>query len=537
MKTTILMLIVIMFISLTACTSDEAPKATPPEFAEEIFYHMHQRSFYDSNGDSHGDLNGITAKLDYLQELGVTSILLTPLYESGFYHNYFADNFETIDPEYGTKDDYFRLVEALHQRGMKLYMDIELHYVTYNHHWYKDSHQNPASEFSNYIIYNGPDNSDPESIIFGLKSLKSYDGTEIGFTSIDLYDPDVKAYHLNLLKYWIDPNQDGDFSDGVDGYRMDHIMDDLDWKGIRTNLLTDFWRPILQELRKVNPKVKVIGEQAEWGYGRNYLVKGDLDAVFAFPLHDAARHLNAAQIASRTDSTWQLTPAGKHQLVFIENHDTDRFASFVENHPASLRAGAALTLLQKGIPSIYYGQELGMTGEKYEWGITDANDIPRREAFEWYKTVNGEGMALWYKDSGPWWDDSNLKENDGISLEEQKADSSSLWHYYRSLIDFRKQHPTLARGSAAAIENGTNDVLTMVREWEGERLLVAINLSNEDRGISISSEALSEGKALSAELLYPRSNATIDIAAGTTLSRSLPPGEAQVFRLISIQQN
>lgn len=525
-------LLTIVFF-LLSCSTTQTERPTPPEFSDEIFYHMHLRSFYDSNGDGHGDLNGITAKLDYLQELGVTSILLTPLYESGFYHNYFADDFEKIDPEYGTKGDYFNLLAALHQRGMKLYMDIELHYVTYNHPWFKDSHQNPSSQFSKYIIYNGPDNSDPESIIFGLKSLKSYDGTDIGFTSLDLYNPEVKAYHLNLLKYWIDPNQDGDFSDGIDGYRMDHIMDDLDWKGIRTNLLTDFWRPIMQELRKVNPGIKVIGEQAEWGYGQDYLVKGDLDAVFAFPLHDAARHLNPGQISGRTDTTWQLTPPGKHQLVFIENHDTDRFASIVENDPASLRAGAALNLFQQGIPSIYYGQELGMTGVKHEWGITDANDIPRREAFEWYQSVNGEGMALWYKDSGPWWDGSNLKDNDGISLEEQQADSSSLWHYYRTLIEFRKQHPVLSRGTSTPVSNDAADVLTILREWEGQRLLVAINLANESREISIASGSFGAGSAFSAAQLFPASEANSEIAVDAAFTLTLSPGEAQVLRIIS----
>src|SRR5688500_4463800 len=89
----------------------------------EVIYHVFQRSFHDSNGDSHGDLKGIKQKLGYLQDLGVTSILLTPLYQSAFYHNYFATDFEKIDPRYGTMEDYFDLVREVHKRGMKIYQD------------------------------------------------------------------------------------------------------------------------------------------------------------------------------------------------------------------------------------------------------------------------------------------------------------------------------------------------------------------------------------------------------------------------------
>ncbi|MCB0296054.1 MAG: alpha-amylase, partial [Calditrichaeota bacterium] len=184
-------------------------------------------------------------------------------------------------------------------------------------------------------------------------------------------------------------------------------------------------------------------EQAEWGYGKEYFAKGDLDAVFAFPLYMAVGRFNKQDLMNKIDSTFLSTPAGKHQLVFIENHDTDRFASVVAENPGKLRVGAALNILLKGIPSIYYGQELGMKGVKQEWGPTDANDILRREAFEWYQTVDGPGMALWYRDSGPWWDLTNLRDDDGISLEEQQATPGSLWQFYRQLLTLRREHAAL----------------------------------------------------------------------------------------------
>src|SRR5690349_5628099 len=101
---------------LAGCRENQPVPENNPQ--AEIMYHVFQRSFYDSNGDGHGDLEGMTAKLDYLQQLGVNALLLLPLYESEYYHNYFATDFEAIDKEYGSKEDFFGLVQAAHQRGM-----------------------------------------------------------------------------------------------------------------------------------------------------------------------------------------------------------------------------------------------------------------------------------------------------------------------------------------------------------------------------------------------------------------------------------
>src|ERR1700712_3283359 len=118
-------LTVIALLSILTAANSNAIAPVKKAAQEEIIYHIFQRSFYDSNGDLHGDLNGIRLKLDYLQKLGVTAVLLTPLYESVFYHNYFSGDFKKIDPRYGTLKEYRALVKELHRRGMKFYMDME----------------------------------------------------------------------------------------------------------------------------------------------------------------------------------------------------------------------------------------------------------------------------------------------------------------------------------------------------------------------------------------------------------------------------
>ena len=458
---------------------------------EEIFYLIFPRSFYDSDGDKIGDLNGVVQKLDYLEELGITSIIMTPLYPSIYYHNYFADDFEGIDPEFGSLEDYQNMIHEIHKRGMKFYMDTEIQYVTKNHKWFKESYGNPNSKFSDYIFYNDSINKDPESIIFDLKGLESYNGDYLPITTVNLNNEEVKEYMRNLYAYWADPNQDGNFEDGVDGFRLDHMMDDLDYKKLLPNLFEGFWKPLIESVQEVNPNIKFIAEQADWGDpGVSYFSKADVDIVYAFWL---IRPIGGGNnYANTLDTLLKLTPADKYQFLFLENHDLPRFANhvdFLQLGIEATKASAVSVLLNKGIPFIYYGQELGMKGDRIH-GKNDGNDIPKREAFEWNKSIDAAGMALWYKDSGPWWDSTNLKSNDGISVEEQQDDPNSLLNFYKKLARLRKEHPGLSIGEEKVIRNKNPDILVYSRWYKNSRILIAVNRSHEPLSTEVSQESL-----------------------------------------------
>ncbi|MFI5134569.1 MAG: alpha-amylase family glycosyl hydrolase [Chitinophagales bacterium] len=185
----------------------------------EIICHVFLRSFYDSNGDMYGDFNGLREKLDYLQQLGVTSILLLPTCQSDFYHNYFSSDFEKLDPKYGTTDDWLNLLKEVHRRKMKIYLDMELQYVTEDHPWFRDSYNNPKSQYSHYILYKDSSNKETEPLIFGITSLEGYDGTKKNIAVVNLRNHDVQKYFFNVFSYWIDPNHDRKFDDSVDGFR------------------------------------------------------------------------------------------------------------------------------------------------------------------------------------------------------------------------------------------------------------------------------------------------------------------------------
>lgn len=494
--------------------------------AQEVIYHVFQRSFFDSNNDGHGDLKGMQQKLDYMQELGVTSILLTPLYQSEFYHNYFATDFEKIDPEYGTFDDYIALVKEVHARGMKIYQDVEMQYVTHEHTWYTSSLGNPSSPFSQYIYYDDSLNQMP-FFFYNIPEFTTYNNSKQKIAVVNMNDPAVRKYTFDVLNFWVDPNKDGKFDDGVDGFRLDHMMDDLDNFKKLPNLFRNFWKPVLTDLKKTNPSLTIIAEQANWfSLGREYFREANVDRVFAFYLSWAIETMDKKELTKAADSTLTKNPEGKTHIIFVENHDTRRLASVNGMNKEKLKAAATLNLLLGGVPLIYYGQELGMKGKQMK-GMTDGNDIPIREAFEWYANATGDGMAFWYKNTGSWWDSTNVKPNDGISFEEEKRDPKSLWNHYRKIIELKKSSPALANGKYQLVENNNEKVFTFLRSTETENVLVVVSLSSIPERVGI--RIAGKGKYNSGKSLL--NNETRKLGNYNDFSIELIPYGIQVYKL------
>ncbi len=461
-------------------------EATKPP---QVFYHIFVRSFRDSDGDDEGDLQGIEDSLEYLQQLGITSILLTPLYPSRFYHNYFADDFEGIDAEFGDMDDFSDLVKAVHDRGMKIFIDQEIHYVTGQHKWFTQSLNNPDSPFGDFVLYRDEANRFPQSGFFGIIDLPVWTGETIDHYTTNLGSDRVKKYFGDYFSRWVDPNQDGDFSDGVDGFRIDHMMDDLDNKGILTNLFEDFWAPLFSHLRKQNPDLEFIAEQADWTkYGEDYFSRGEVDKVFAFNLRNAIVAMDKQQLATAIERMNNLTSEHGDQLVFVENHDTDRFALDDRNRPELLRAAAGLNILVGWTPIVYYGQELGMSGAQkrpQNYG-TDANDIGVREAFRWTREIEGEGTATWYKRDAPYWNFPFNKEGDGVSVEEQADDRGSLLLFYRSLIKLRQENSALSFGTSEVLPSSENTI-AIKRSTGRDSAVLILNLTDKSAVVRVAS--------------------------------------------------
>ena len=481
---------------------DPTAAAAPAQIDDEVFYQIFTRSMRDSNGDGEGDLKGIEQSLGYLQELGVTSLLLTPIYPSPFYHNYFASDFDGVDPEYGTMDDYRSLVRAIHARGMKLYLDQEFQYVAYDHPWFESALGNPASPFSDFLIFHGPNNTKPEEGPFGITMAARFPDGETGITTVNMKSPKVRAWATDFLLRWVDPNGDGDFSDGVDGFRVDHMMDDLDNKHILTGLFDGFWKPVFAALKARNPRLHLVAEQWDWGDGGDFLRRGGVDAAFGFPLAGAIRSFDKGKIVAAIDQLDKAIPAGKHELIFVENHDMQRIASDPGITPEKLRTAATLAMLLKGTPLVYYGQELGMRGAIRTEYKSDEKDIGNREAFEWSRKVESPGQATWYKGPKSYWTERFARDDDGVSVAEENGDPASLLNHYRRLLKLRASHSALRSGTQRVIP--TSDKLLVVERSNGtDKLTIIANLSDKPAEYLSSGEELLSGSRANGLHLKP----------------------------------
>jgi alpha-amylase len=482
-----------LLLAFGAALAAEPAKDSKWGAENEVFYKIFVRSFADSNGDRIGDFKGIEEHLTYLQDLGVTSLLLTPIVPSKYYHNYFASRFDGVDSDFGDLASFHHLVRALHGRGMKIYLDEEIQYVSQEHPWWLQSAGHPESQYGQYLVYDGPRNTDPNP---GLGAFRTYDGMNARLAMVNLQLPAVHRYFESLFAWWLDPEHNGDFAAGVDGFRIDHMMDDLDHKGKLTNLVAGFWAPLIAHARAVNPKIAIIAEQADWRqYGDDLQRRGDVDLVYAFPLRAALVGLDGNSIAAALTEMLAKTGPGKGQLIFLENHDTNRFASEVMRDARKERLGAALNVLLKGSPLLYYGQELGMLGRQFKDSGTDGNDIPVREAFRWTRSVESPGSAVWYRKAGIWWDNRYARDGDGISVEEEQGNPDSLLEYYRRLLALRRSRPDLREGTQTIAVSHPQPVLAIRRGIGDIESLIVCNFAASAQSAVIDAQPPLPGRA------------------------------------------
>ena len=409
-----------------------------------LYYHVFVRSFADSDGDRIGDLPGLAARLDYLAGLHVTHVLLTPVQASPFYHNSFATDFDTVDPAYGGEAGWLAFVRAAHARGMKVILDEEFQYVAEGHPWWRDHEGRPGGVEGRFVLWNDPDSQRNPEPFLSAPRYRTHDGRTVGIAMVDLTRDDVRGWFRRMLIRRVDPWGDGSFVDGVDGFRLDHMMNDLDGKGRVKDLFRRFWRPLIASVRTVRPDLEFIAEPSDWGNGREHLAQGGATAVFDFPLRKAIAALDAK--ALRRAVAPRSGPPGTRRLTFIENHDVDRFASVVGSDPRKERIGALLDLTLGSDPILYYGQELGMRGVVQRDTSSDGAQIPLREAFRWRADLEAPGSAIWYRSDASWWSERANRTGDGVSWEEEDGAPGSLLSYYRTLIRLRIQRPELWKG-------------------------------------------------------------------------------------------
>lgn len=502
---------------------------------EAVCYQIYPRSFKDSNGDGIGDINGITEKLDYLKELGIDVIWVSPIFESPNDDNgYDISDYQEIMRDFGTMEDFDRLLYEVHARDMKLILDLVINHTSDEHSWFVESKKSKDNEFRDWYIWkDGKGDKEPNnwaSIFEG--SAWEYDATTNQYymhvfsrkqPDLNWENENMRQAIYNMVNWWLDK--------GIDGFRVDAIshikksfdkgdLPGADKLGYAESFEGHMNQPGIQEyLQELKENtfdkydIMTVGEangvtiedSDEWVGEEN----GKFNMVFQF------EHLNlwdhnvgkSFDIKGYKDvlNSWQKGLENKGwNALFIENHDRQRVSSTwgddEEYWYESSTSHAVVYFLQQGTPFIYQGQEIGMTNYPFE-DIIDFDDVhakniynqelkkgvPKEEVMEMLRRISRDNTRTPMQ-----WDDTKnagftkgtpwLKVNpnfEDINVFKQEKDENSILNFYKQLIQLKKKHLTLTYGTFDLIYPEDTKVFAYTRTYEGDQFIIIGNLSHD----------------------------------------------------------
>ncbi len=451
---------------------------------DDVFYHFMPIAWRDSDGDSFrfGDFDGMTDSLDYLVDLGITAVWMNPIFPSAAYHGYQHGRGDQINSRLGDEASFLNFVNEAHARGIKVFVDLVVYGISQDTVWFQSAFGTPGSAYDDWLAFENGANTQYLGSVYS-----TWNGSSVGLIHWDLRDAGPTALVTAWARKWLDPNNDGDPSDGIDGYRLDHVWNQYPNGPNGWGYNIGWWENWNAALESINPDVFIFAEQADWG-STGADLHSAFDASFTKPFEfaarDALRDEFAAPLYSAMGAAIGSLPAGKQFMCIIGDHDVDRLASVIGDNLLKGRVAAAVLLTQPFPPIIYHGDELGMRGVKGNYG-SDANDIPMREPFKW-NAVAGVPMSNYWILNNQAFNNAYSQDNDGRSVEEQAGVPDSLLEHYKTLVTARRGNIALRHGGYHAVSNSSSRVWSFLRHAEGEQtVLVAINLLNATLSIDL----------------------------------------------------
>ncbi len=491
-------------------TDDPDPSRSVPWWESGVIYQIYPRSFQDSDGDGVGDLPGIERRLDYLAELGVDAIWLSPIFPSPMADfGYDVADYCGVDPLFGTLADFDSLLAAVHDRGLKLLLDFVPNHSSDRHPWFIESRSSRDNPKRDWYIWRDavPDGGPPNNWIsdFGGSAWEWDEATGQYYYHAFLKDqpdlnwrnPEVVEAMLGVMRFWFDR--------GVDGFRIDVLWHMVKHADLPDNPANPAWTPAMGEMHRVlqlhstdQPEVHGIARQMRCVadqyrdrvligeiylpvdrlmdyYGRR---EPEMHLPFNFQLIGAP--WDSRLLAGLITDYEAALPPGSWPNWVLGNHDRPRAAT--RFGPEQARVAAMLLLTLRGTPTIYYGDEIGLGDatipphrvqdprELNEPGLGFGRD-PVRTPMAWDGSPNAG-----FSTAGPWlplhddWPTRNVAA--------QGDDPASMLSLYRDLLHLRRTEPALSVGSFQLVE-ADDHLLTYERHHGGSRLLIALNLSNE----------------------------------------------------------
>ena len=491
-------------------------------YKEAVFYEVYIRAFKDGNGDGHGDLIGLTQELDYIKDLGVDCLWISPMYPSPLRDDgYDISDYYNIHPDYGTLDDFKYFVSEAKRRGIRIITDLVMNHTSDQHPWFQEARKSKENPYRDWYVWSDSDEKYSGTRIIFLDtepSNWSYDEEAGQYfwhrfyrTQPDLNwdNPAVKEEFKNIARFWL--------SLGLAGFRADAVPYLIEREGTSCENLPET-HEILKEFRAFMdeefPGTILLGEANMWPWDlRPYFSDGDeFQMCFLFPvmprLFMAIKKGEVKDIIDIMERTPEI-PEDCQWCTFLRNHDEltlemvteeerqwmweqyapddrmrlnlgirRRLSPLLENDRRKLELMNVMLFSLPGSPILYYGDEIGM-GDNI-W-LFDRNGV--RTPMQW-NTKKNAGFSSAEETYVPVIDDQDYGYQ-AVNVEDRMADESSLWHWSKHLIALRKAHPAFSRGSYVFLETENSSVLAILRECGDEVILVLGNFSDQEQVVRV----------------------------------------------------
>jgi alpha-glucosidase len=487
-----------------------------------VIYHLYVRSFYDSNGDGIGDLQGIIQKFDYLIQLGIKAIWLSPIYESPMKdYGYDIVNYREIDSSYGKMDDFKLLLELAHSNQIKIIMDLVMNHTSDKHPWFLESSSSIKNPKRDWYIWKSPRNGKVPTnwkSAFGGSAWEWDNKTNQYYLHSFLKEqPDLNWRNKELqqaffdeVRFWLEL--------GVDGFRLDVINYIVKDEKFRDNPLIKWGKPTKHRLysRNRGTSIKIVRKLRELveSYGDkmlvgeiytpppgnnqtviNYLDKGDNALHLAFDFSLIFRYWNAKKYFKCIEAWEKNLPEKGWPTYVLSNHDLlrsyNRFGIGRNKHQKAYLTSLLLLTL-RGTPFIYYGEEIGMQNQKIRrkhikdplgikfWPFFTGRD-KSRTPMQW-----SDKKYAGFSNTKPW-----LPVNRNfyrINVEHQLKVNNSLLNHYKFLIAFRNTSEIVQKGKLTFVNTGQNGVLGYYRVLDNQTLYVLLNFKNNTVTLPLNNE-------------------------------------------------
>ncbi len=549
-------------------------------YKDAVMYQIYPRSFCDSNGDGIGDIRGIISKLDYLQDLGITCVWLSPCYKSPNDDNgYDISNYRDIMDEFGTLDDWQEMIDGMHKRGIKLVMDLVVNHTSDEHAWFKQSRSSKDNPYRDYYVWRKGRGKDGKKPPNNWSSRFSGSAWEYDETTGEFYlhlfskkqpdlnwdNPKVRQEVADICNYW--------FEKGVDGFRCDVII----YISKKEGLPDGKFNPILcgDEHFVIGPHYhEYIHELYEksWshydcmtvGEGQGIKRKDaesmvdesreELDAIFTFEHQESDAFLTVVPRPFKLSrlkkilNNWQQLPDTCWNSLFLENHDYSRSIPRFgkpEYRKQVAKMLAVVMQCQKGTPYVYQGQEIGMSNiegldrSQYKdivsinvydlakkifpplipvvkWALRKRARDNARTPMQWSAEPNA-GFT-----SGEPWMMVNPNYT-AVNVAEQQADPDSILNFYKKMIAFRKGNEIIRYGTFVEYFPKSNKIFCYERNYNGKRIFVVGSFSDKPVAFRLP-EGYTFFSATLALANYPDTPATLS-------ARTLRPYEAFIYEV------